>query len=128
MKIFNNLIGARLVSINNDGFSVRLENGDMRHFEFEEDPGDCCGFSNVYTKLLIDEKDLANAPAITNVEIQEDDGETTDEDSLRVTLFGVNRTLATIDSVSSSGSGWCYGSTMTVRCKETGQEEVITAW
>lgn len=127
MSIFNNLIGARLVSINDEGFSVRLNTGEMRHFEFEEDPGDCCGYSDVTTKLFIDPEDMATAPAITKVEDSgaEEDG---DSEVLTVVLFGLNRKLAEINSLSSSGSGWCYGSTMTVRCRETGEEEIMTSW
>lgn len=126
MEMFKNLIGARLVEINNEGFTIKMNNGNLQHFIFEEDPGDCCGYSEVTTKLLIDKNDLRTMPAITNVEwIKGEEGE---GEAAIITLFGINKQLAEIDSYSSSGSGWCYGSTMSVRCKETGEEEIITSW
>lgn len=65
-------------------------------------------------------------PAITKVERDHDDSG--EADDLRITLFGVNKKLAMIDSYSSSGSGWAYGSAMTVRCKETNKVETLTEY
>lgn len=126
-KLKNDLIGARLIHISNEGFIVRLStDGSTRHFVFEEEPGDCCGFSEVTTKLLIDKEDLRNAPAITDVQFQENEG--AEGDSLIITLFGISKPLAIIDSFSSSGSGWCYGSAMWVKCKETKKYFQLTSW
>lgn len=36
--------------------------------------------------------------------------------------------LAMIESYSSSGSGWEYGATVTLVCKETGAEATVTSW
>lgn len=48
--------------------------------------------------------------------------------SLRITFFGLAKKLAMIESYSSSGSGWEYGATVTLVCKETGAEATVTSW
>lgn len=45
-----------------------------------------------------------------------------------LTDFGLAKKLAVVDSYSSSGSGWQYGATVTLICKETGDEAVVTTW
>ena len=125
MNIFDCLIGAQILKMTNDGFSVRLNNGETMHFEFIEGPGDCCGYSDIQTTLFYDEESKEN-PIITKVHYEENgmiEGE-----SLTITFFGAYAPLAKIDSLSSSDSGWCYGSSMSVICKETKEEEILTAW
>ena len=126
--MFNNLLlGSQLVSLDNNGFTVRNADGE-RHFIFEEDDGDCCGYNDIEVKLLISEDEISRNPVITNIVEQDHDNASVDCDSLTITLFGESKLLAQINSCSSSGSGWQYGATVTCRCIETHEEETITSW
>ena len=51
-----------------------------------------------------------------------------DEDRLIITLFGEQKQLAEFESMSSSGSGWHYGATVTLHCLKTNEKEVLTSW
>lgn len=121
--MFDSLIGARLLSMDDSGFSVQMTNGEVRNYEFCECEGDCCGFNEFSAKLLISGE---NMPAITSVKTEERD--LYDTDCKVITFFGLDKKLAEIDSPSSSGSGWNYGATVWVKCKETGETETITSW
>lgn len=127
MKL-KDLIGYQLVNINEDKIVVEK---DDKQFEIEIciDAGDCCGYNDVETNLLINEN---NKPVITNITDDEDCDFSEIEDgwcsTARITFYGANKKLATLDSMSSSGSGWSYGACVTVRCKELNLEETITAW
>lgn len=124
--MFDELIGARLLYMDDAGFGVKLSDGTVRTFIFNDDPGDCCGYNNISARLLISHADLTNAPAITRVEtINTSESE---EDALKITFFGLEKKLAEINSLSSSGSGWCYGATASVICNETKEETVMTSY
>lgn len=127
-EMLNSLIGSRLVMLSDEGFTVRGDDGKERHFVFEEDYGDCCGFNEVTSTIFFNPNDEENLPAITNIDRLEDECPTDDGNSLRITFFGLAKKLAIIDSYSSSGSGWQYGATVTLICKETGDEAVVTTW
>lgn len=105
------------------GFSAKLANGDILNYTFIEDEGDCCGYNEISATLLIDEKDM---PAIAKVEQKNKEDEYAD--IVVITFFGMDKKLAEIESLSSSGSGWCYGATVTVKCVETGEEEILTSY
>ena len=119
------LFGARLLKVGAETFTVQLSNGDIRNYEFIEDEGDCCGF-NEFNILLIDEEEIHNNPIITN--ITEERSEDYDSDVLKVTFFGECKAIAEINSLSSSGSGWCYGACVTLKCCETGEEYGLTSY
>ena len=121
------LFGAQLLEIDtmNDEFSVRLQNGDVRHYEIIEDEGDCCGF-NEFGILLIDKEEFGRNPIITN--ITEERSDDRDSDVLKLTFFGEHKAIAEINSLSSSGSGWCYGACVTLRCRETSEEYGLTSY
>lgn len=126
--MLDELIGYQIISLNKDGFAVRKGN-EIKHFAFFEDYGDCCGFNELRTALMIDPKDNANNPFISRVEYESNtNGDYFDANSVTITFFGADKTLATIDSVSSSGSGWCYGACVKVVCVETDEEELLTEW
>ena len=126
--MFNSLLGSQLVSLDECGFTVRSK-GKERHFVFDEDHGDCCGYNNIEAKLLISEEEEANRNLIiTNIAMERDDGGYGDGNSLTITFFGESKLLAQINSYSSSGSGWCYGATVTCKCVETQEQEVLTSW
>lgn len=124
--MLNSLVGYKLVQLDESGFTVRGRNGDEKHFVFDEDYGDCCGFNTIKTALFFDPKDEKRVPAITRVE--QDRRSEGDGDNLLITFFGYDRRLALIESYSSSGSGWQYGATVTLACRETGDEAEVTSW
>lgn len=122
----NELIGAQLISFDKDKFKVRTAKGKIRTFTLEEDYGDCCGYNDVISTLLIDKKELANNPIITD--IKETDDEEDDGNRHILTLVGVSKPLAEIDSYSSSGSGWGYGACVTLVCEETRLSQILSSW
>lgn len=120
------LIGSKLISFDNDGFSVILPSGEQRDFVFYEDYGDCCGYNELSTELLISADELSNNPIITNIE--KTDTSERDEDSVKIAFFGECKKIAEVNSLSSSGSGYCYGACVWVTCKQTNEEETITSY
>lgn len=122
--MLDQLVGCRLKEINDDGFSVIGLDGRLRKFEFDDDGGDCCGFNDISAKLLIDEKDM---PVITKV-VSVTESDDYKGESCKVTFFGVSKPIAEINTFSYSGSGWYYGATASVVCKETGESEVLSSW
>jgi hypothetical protein len=113
----------KLIDLNADGFTVEDKDGERFHFVFDEDEGDCCGFNEIQTTLSISKK---NPPVITKVQYQ--DVTEGDEDAVIITFFGLDREIAEIFSMSSSGSGWAYGATVAVKCREINFTEVITQY
>lgn len=125
IKMLNDLVGANLVELNERRFVVNKD--DMLIcFTFEEDSGDCCGFNEITANLFISKEELHRNPVITSIETER--GADNHEDRLVITLFGEQKQLAEIESISSSGSGWNYGATVTLRCLKTNEEEVLTSW
>lgn len=118
------LIGYQLVSID-DTKIVVCKGNSTYELLIEDDYGDCCGYNDFSTKLLISETELERNPIITNVVIEEDDD---DGMSAKVTFFGECKPVAELSSFSFSGSGWCYGACVTIVCKELDMNEIITQW
>lgn len=100
--MLNGLVGASLVELNERRFIVN-KNYMLICFTFEEDEGSCCGFNEITTNLFISKEELHRNPIITSVQTERDAGN--DEDRLIITLFGEQKQLAEIESMSSSGSG-----------------------
>ena len=126
-EMMDGLIGSYLVELSEAGFTIKGKDGKERHFVFGQDEGDCCGFNEITATLFFNPNDKKNLPAITNIDLLED--ECADEgNSLRITFYGLAKKLAMIESYSSSGSGWEYGATVTLVCKETGAEAMVTSW
>lgn len=119
------LFGYQLVSINQKEIIVQKDN--RRYvLEITEDAGDCCGFNEINTTLLVSETELANNPIITNVEIDECvDG---DGSRAKLTFFGEYKPIAVVNSYSSSGSGWCYGACVTIECQMLGIADALSRW
>lgn len=124
--MLSQLIGRQLVGVNNEGFTVSGYNGYLKHYKFIDDPGDCCGYNEIEGKLLID-TDPKRMPVITRVEQVVEEGEY-DCQLCHITFFGEDKKLAEINTESGSGSGWQYGACVTVKCVETGEEEVLSEW
>ena len=120
------LIGYQLVSINDDKIVVRKGNNEYI-LNIVEDYGDCCGYNEITTKLLISETELNRNPIITNVEITEDSDDYAGM-SGRIAFFGEYKPLAVVDTYSSSGSGWCYGACVWVRCDALEINDTVSSW
>lgn len=119
------LIGYQLVSI--DDTRILVRKGDSTYeLIIEEDYGDCCGYNEIDTKLLISNDELERNPIITNVITEDNDDGWSYE--AKITFFGESKPLAELNSLSSSGSGWCYGACVTIVCKDLNMSETITQW
>ena len=119
------LVGARLVTADDAGFEVVASNDKRYRFNFESYEGDCCGYNTISSHLLIENESEQN-PIITKLR------HTTDEDnysqSCEITFFGISKPIYTAAIESSSGSGWCYGATVKLTCKECNFDEILTSW
>jgi hypothetical protein len=123
------LVGYQLVSINDNAIVVRK--GDSEYtIQINEDYGDCCGYNEINTKLLVSEDELVRNPIITNVEMEIDSSDASDGwgNSAKITFFGEVKPIAEMDSFSSSGSGWGYGACVTIVCEALEMNEVVTSW
>lgn len=125
MKLQETLIGAQIISVNEQGFAIKTPNGNIRTFVVTEDYGDCCGYNNWNLKIF--EENISRNPIITKVEWVEGD-DAAEADTATITLFGEYAPLVCLDSESSSGSGWCYGACVTLQCVETAQNFLITSY
>lgn len=124
MKI-EDLIGYQLLKIDNEQIIVSKDNKQYV-LTIEADEGDCCGYNEIKTQLFIKDNSKNN-PIITKVEIERF-GRDYDGDEAKITFYGLNKKLATIDSRSSSRSGWNYGACVTIVCKELNLKEEITSF
>ena len=89
----------------------------------EDDSGDCCGFNEIETTLLIDKN---STPIITNTEyINDEEG---DGERCILTLLGESKPIAEIDTYSSSGSGWGYGACVKLVCNELNINVMLSSW
>lgn len=122
MKL-KDLVGYKLEKINDNNVVVS-KNNELYVLTFVQDEGDCCGYNDLKTELLLDDN---NKPVITNVEYERITSDF-DEDHVKITFFGSNKEIAKIDSTSSSGSGWQYGACVTIECKELDIDEIISEW
>lgn len=119
-----NLIGYKLENIDDKEIIVSKDNKQYV-LKFEKYEGDCCSYNILKTNLLIDEN---NKPVITNIKIEEEQSGKYNGCGIVITFFGENKQIATIESCSSSGSGWCYGACVSIKCKELNIDEIITEW
>lgn len=119
------LVGARLVTTDDTGFEVVASNNKRYRFNFEEYEGDCCGYNTINSYLLIGDE-IEQNPIITKVK------HTTIDDKYsqgcEITFFGVSEPIYTAAIESSSSSGWCYGATVKLTCKECNFDEILTSW
>ena len=121
------LIGYQLVSIDDE--SIVVKKGDSIYkLLITEDYGDCCGYNELSTKLLISNDELNRNPVITNVILESEEDGYGEYDKAKVTFFGEFKPLAELDSLSSSGSGWCYGACVTIECDVLDMYQEITRW
>lgn len=119
------LIGYQLVSI--DENKIVVKNKDQRYIlEIVDDPGDCCGYNSIEASLFISEEELARNPVITNVMIESKGLDDWAEG--KITFFGEDKKMATLSTLSSSGSGWAYGACVVVRCKMLDVDFEVSHW
>lgn len=128
ITMFDNLIGAKLIDFDENGFKVLINDSYVKTFEFDSEKGDCCSYNNILSNLLIDKEELKKNPVVTDVAMYKYCGNRDQCSSFNITLFGEFKPIAEIHAESSSGSGFRYGATVTCRCKETNEEEIITEW
>lgn len=122
--MFEELIGAQILSADND--YIEVKKGDkVFQLEIISDNGDCCGYADFTTELLYSPNDLRN-PVITNIEIEER-GDSYQDSSI-ITFFGESKPLAAIESNAGSGSGWEYGSFVSIHCKALDIDETLASW
>ena len=120
------LIGYQLVSINDEEIIVRKDGKEFTLCIYE-DYGDCCGYNDITTELFISNEELKRNPIITNVEMEEIEDEE-DGSRGRLTFLGEYNPIASVNSYSSSGSGWSYGACVTVECKMLGIDDTLSSW
>ena len=129
MKL-KDLVGYQLVQIDNKKIIIKKDDKTYT-LNIEEDEGDCCGYNEIQTHLLIDNEEIEKNPIITNVEYENTEKEQDrwfNGESVRITFYGNNKQLANIESLSSSGSGWNYGACVNIKCKDLNINEEITGW
>lgn len=124
----NDLVGFKLVGLDETGFTI--QKGDVSLFvRFDRSDGDCCGFTELETKLLVKE---GVEPVITAIECEdvpcEYDGVKVDGEKVVVRFFGMDKLIAEVEALASSGSGWCYGACVGVVCDAIGLKECIASW
>ena len=125
IKGLKDLVGFQLVDLTEEKILVRAPDGKTFTLFIEDDEGDCCGFNDITTTLEVKKNSKIN-PIITKVDIcneEEDEGE-----CCYVTFYGDSKVLGSIDTYSSSGSGWNYGANVTVRCSPLSLIETLSSW
>ena len=125
IKGLKDLVGFQLVDLTEEKILVRAPSGKIFTLFIEDDEGDCCGFNDITTTLEVKKNSKIN-PIITKIDIcneEEDEGE-----RCYVTFYGDSKILGSIDTHSSSGSGWNYGANVTVRCSQLSLIEILSSW
>lgn len=118
------LIGYQLIDLNKNEIIVQ-KNERRFSIEIEDDFGSCCGYNVIKTHLYVD-NDIKRNPIITDITKREED--TGYSDRCCITFFGEEGSLANLYTTSSSGSGWCYGAAVTLKCKDLKINEVLSEW
>lgn len=116
------LIGAEIISIDNNKIVIK-KNEKQFILTLDEDYGDCCGYNDIKTKLLINDNSKA---IITKIEkIQEEDGCSS---TCKITFFGEYKPIAEIETLSSSDSGCAYGACVSLICDALEINEMLSDW
>lgn len=130
-KAFDNLIGCQIIDITENSITVRKRDElyeligyeDTYDISFDKYDGDCCGYAEI-TKELFFEPNNENNPVITNWTASEEENDSSQVVTL--TLFGMKKPLVKYEFECSSGSGWCYGATIQVNCRDA--NETLCSW
>lgn len=119
--MLNELIGAVLIAVYENGFSVILLSGEKRTYKLNTNEGDCSGYNDFYTTLFADEPSLITCIETNRIINSK-------EDRLVITFFKLDKEIAEIESASSSCSSQKYGASVILKCEETNQETLLTSW
>lgn len=122
--MFEGMIGSRLINITDECMIFEKDGADFVAY-FDTCDGDCCGYADIKNTLLFDNSSEIN-PIITKIE--KDDTGSSYHDACKITLFGMDKAIATIEAEAGSGSGYCYGACVTVECKGLDLHEDICSW
>lgn len=123
--MLSKLIGVQLISMDNTSMTIKL--GDKKYvLEFHEDDGGCCGYASFIGELEYQKED-ENNPVITDIRY-DDSGITYGGDMMTVTFYGESKSIAQLEGVCGSGSGWGYGATASIVCKELDIDEILASW
>lgn len=125
VKGLEDLVGFQLMDLTDEKILVRSPDGKNYTLFIEDDGGDCCGFNDITTTLKIKRNSKIN-PIITKVSISNEDEY--EGERCYVTFYGDSKTLGTINTYSSSGSGWGYGANVTVCCSPLSLHEILSSW
>lgn len=121
-KAFDNLMGCQIIDITEDSIAVRKRD-ELYDISFDKNNGDCCGYAEI-TKELFFEPNNENNPVITNwTTSEEEDGYS---QIVTLTLFGMKKPLVKYEFECGSGSGWCYGATIQINCRDA--NETLCSW
>ena len=126
-EMFDKLIGAQVETLSEDEIVVRDKDGETFDISFHTDDGACCGYTDI-TKELFFEPNNKNNPIITNWDWFESEEHEYGGYRVRLTLFGLKKPLAKYEFECGSGSGWCYGATITAVCGLDNKEVEICRW
>lgn len=116
------LIGATLEEITEKHIKVKKDDKEYT-LDIYDCEGDCCGYNEITANLLVDGK---SKPVITNITREDEEG--AESSSCRLTFFGLYKPIATLDTYSSSGSGWAYGACVSIECSALDIDEILSEW
>lgn len=117
------LIGYKLIAIHNDMIEVSKD-GISHYIHITRDEGDCCGYNELKTELYLSQNCY---PIITNVSCEKK-VEPFDSETCKITFYGLDNKLASIESTSGSGSGYAYGACVTIKCDALELDEILSEW
>ena len=118
------LVGFQILFMDEE-YIVVAKNKEIFVLTIEDDEGDCCGYNEITTDLIYGAFSKHN-PVITKVTIENE--EIDEGQYCSVCFFGGSKLIGNIDTYSSSGSGWGYGATVTVRCKRLDINDILSSW
>lgn len=126
----NKLIGMQLVGWDDEQKTLTVKKDDeIFKLVFDDtDEGDCCGYNTFFAELIATSDEIARNPIITNVLNEHHENSGWESETLKITFFGESKKLLCINSESGSGSGWCYGAIVTVKCEALGIDDCVTSW
>ena len=117
------LIGYKLIAIHKD--MIEVSKDGISHFiHIKQDEGDCCGYNELNTELYLSSNCY---PIITNVSCEKK-VEPFDCETCKITFYGLDNKLASIESTSGSGSGYAYGACVTIKCDALELNDILSSW
>ena len=125
MKFIDNLVGSQIIDMCEKSITVKTKNGQTLQFDFICEQGDCCGYAEIKNTLYF-KPDDNNNPVITNLVMRTEEKDCCKE--VILILFGEYKALADYRFECGSGSGWCYGATISVACKIVPDVEELCSW